>query len=109
MELLFNCSTDYTVPQCTIALLPIVAPKVRLRTFGDFAADWLEAERYPRIDSIEAHIEASRRIRIRDDIATRLSRACAHLPEDEFLRLVDEMTELQIKGERRVYREFLPE
>jgi hypothetical protein len=87
----------------------MVAPKVRLRTVGDLAADWLEAERHPRIDSIEAHIEEIRRSRIRDDIAKRLSRACSHLPEGEFLRLVEEMTDRQIKGERRVYREFLPE
>jgi hypothetical protein len=82
---------------------------VRLRTFYDFPADWLEAERYPRIDSIEAQLEANRRTRVRDDIAKRLGKACSHLPEDEFLRLVEEMAERQLKGERRVYREFLPE
>ena len=69
----------------------------------------MEAERYPRIDSVDADLDENRRSRVRDDIATRLKRACSHLNEDEFLRLVDAMTERQLTGERRVLRDFLPE
>jgi hypothetical protein len=59
-----------------------------------------------RTDSLVAHMEEARRSRVRDDIARRLQRACSHLQEDEFRLLVEEMTDRQIKGERRVTREF---
>ena len=86
-----------------------MAPKVRLRTLSEFWVDWLEAERYQRVDSIDSQIEEDRRSRVRDDIAARIKRACCHLGEEEFLSLVDEMTERQLNGERRVLRDFLPE
>jgi hypothetical protein len=43
-----------------------------------------------------------RRARIRDDIAQRIKNACAHLSDDEFRQLVGQMTDRQLKGERRV-------
>lgn len=71
--------------------------------------DWLEAERHERTRTLELHMEQTRRNRIRDDISHRIQRACAHLAEDEFRQLVEEMVDRQIKGERRVIRDFLLE
>lgn len=58
---------------------------------------------------MDAHLEESRRARVRTDISKRLQRACAHLAEHDFRQLVDDMTERQIKGEQRVVRDFLSE
>ena len=49
------------------------------------------------------------RDRIRDDIERRVRRVCSHLTEDEFGGLVEEMTDRQIRGERRAARDFLLE
>lgn len=54
-------------------------------------------------------MEQTRRDRVRDDISRRLKRACAHLTEEQFRELVEQMTDRQIKSERRVIRDFLPE
>jgi hypothetical protein len=97
------------VLQRTIARQIPVAPNVRLRTVYFRRVVFLEAERHVRVDSLEAHMEGARRNRIRDDIARRLRRACSHLGDDDFGRLVDEMVDRQIKGERRVTRDFLLE
>jgi hypothetical protein len=69
----------------------------------------LEAERQAHVDSLESHLEEARRNRIREDIARRLRRACGYLADDDFRRLVEEMVERQLKGERRVTRDFLLE
>jgi hypothetical protein len=61
------------------------------------------------MDISVAALEAARRASIRADIAKRVKRACTHLSDEEFSRLVDEMTERQLKGERRINREFLLE
>jgi hypothetical protein len=58
---------------------------------------------------MDAHMEETRRIRVRSDISKRLQRACSHLAEDDFRQLVDDMTDRQIKGERRAVRNFLSE
>jgi hypothetical protein len=41
---------------------------------------------------------------VRRDLERRLRRVCADYPEGEFLRLVEEMTERQLSGERRANR-----
>lgn len=56
-----------------------------------------------------AQLEAARRASVRADIARRVKRACTHLSDAEFSQLVDEMTDRQLKGERRINREFLLE
>jgi hypothetical protein len=86
-----------------------VAPNVRLRTLHCFQADLLEFERHEKAHALESHIEQSRRDRIREDISHRLERACSHLATDDFRQLVEEMVDRQIKGERRVIRDFLLE
>lgn len=67
------------------------------------------ADRDSQEDVSVAALEAARRASIRADIAKRVKRACTHLSDEEFSRLVDEMTERQLKGERRINREFLAE
>jgi hypothetical protein len=67
------------------------------------------ADREARADVTIAQLEAARRASVRADIARRVKRACTHLSEEEFSRLVDEMTDRQLKGERRINREFLLE
>jgi len=67
------------------------------------------AEREARVDITVAELEAARRASVRADIAKRVKRACTHLAEADFQRLVDEMTDRQLKGERRINREFLLE
>jgi hypothetical protein len=71
--------------------------------------DLLELEKHDRARSMESHIEQDRRNRIRADISHRLERACSHLAPDDFRQLVEEMVDRQIKGERRVIRDFLLE
>ena len=67
------------------------------------------AEREARVEISVAQLEAARRASVRADIARRVKRACTHLSEAEFSKLVDEMTDRQLKGERRINREFLLE
>jgi hypothetical protein len=69
----------------------------------------LEAKREQRVSLTVAEMEAARRATVRADIARRIKRACTHLADDEFTRLVDEMTDRQLRGERRVNRDFLLE
>jgi hypothetical protein len=52
-------------------------------------------------------VEPNRREKIRADIARRTKRACSHLGEDDFRRLVDDMTDRQIKGELRANQNWL--
>jgi hypothetical protein len=65
------------------------------------------AERESRVEFNGASIEPTRREKIRADIARRTRRACAHLGEDDFRRLVDDMTDRQIKGELRANQNWL--
>ena len=76
-----------------------------------FTASWriVEIQRQLRVDSVDGSQDQTRRDRIRDDIARRVRRACAHLTESEFGKLVEQMTDRQIKGERRAARDFLLE
>jgi hypothetical protein len=67
------------------------------------------AKREARAEVTVAELEAARRESVRADIAKRIRRACTHLSDEEFSRLVDEMTDRQLKGERRINREFLLE
>jgi hypothetical protein len=67
------------------------------------------AKRETRVNVTVAELEAARRASVRADIAKRIRRACTHLSDEEFSRLVDEMTDRQLKGERRINREFLLE
>lgn len=39
---------------------------------------------------------------IRDDIAKRIRCVCGHLSEEDFAALVDSMTRVQLRGERRL-------
>ena len=69
----------------------------------------LEPEREQRVSLTVAEMEAARKAGVRADISRRIKRACTHLTDDEFTRLVDEMTDRQLRGERRINREFLLE
>jgi hypothetical protein len=69
----------------------------------------LGAERGARVDVTVADPEAARRASVRADITKRVRRVCTHLADEDFSRLVDEMTDRQLKGERRINREFLLE
>ena len=40
--------------------------------------------------------------RVRDDIAKRLRHICANLTDDEFSALIEQMTKVQLRGERRL-------
>jgi hypothetical protein len=78
--------------------------------YGFFARGvGLEAKREQNSNGTVAELEAARRAGILADISKRIRRACTHLSEEEFTRLVDEMTDRQLKGERRINREFLLE
>jgi hypothetical protein len=69
----------------------------------------VEAKREQRVSLTVADMEAARRAGVRADISRRIKRSCTHLADDEFTRLVDEMTDRQLRGERRINQEFLPE
>ena len=86
-----------------------VASIVRSRTFFRTSGGLLETESNFERDSMHGHMDAARRDRVREDISRRIKRACSHLGEDEFQRLVEEMTEEQVRGERRVSRDYLLE
>jgi len=62
-----------------------------------------ERERLPFKD-YEA--EAARRERVRDDIARRIQRACAHLSDGEFRQLTEVMADRQLNAERRAAQNF---
>ena len=82
----------------------------RASTYNFFARGaMLGAEREARVDLTIAELEAARRASVRADIAKRVKGACTHLSDEEFSRLVDEMTDRQLKGERRINLEFLLE
>jgi hypothetical protein len=66
----------------------------------------LDKQRQSRGYTAEANQEQIGRDRIRLDIARRLRHACSHLGEEEFRLLVDEMTDQQLKGERRLNRNW---
>ena len=85
-----------------------VGPNCATPYFLSFLGGFLfEGQRHPRGDSADAGQEQTRRDRIRGDIAHRIRRACSHLDDDEFRGLVDEMTDRQLKGERRANRDWL--
>ena len=41
--------------------------------------------------------------RIRDDIAKRLRPICSNLTDEEFCALIEQMTNVQLRGERRAH------
>jgi PHD/YefM family antitoxin component YafN of YafNO toxin-antitoxin module len=50
--------------------------------------------------SLEDDVYYARREVIRNDITRRLRKACAHLSDEDFKRLVERMTEQKLRGER---------
>jgi hypothetical protein len=48
--------------------------------------------------------DSARKRTIREDIARRIRRVCGHLTEKDFQLLVDQMTERQMRAERRANR-----
>ena len=66
----------------------------------------LGAEREQDRRTADPGLDAGHRAGVRDDIAKRIGRTCTHLSDDDFSRLVDEMTDRQLTGERRLNREF---
>jgi len=69
----------------------------------------LGAERERHVGVADPALDAVRNAGVRDDIARRIRKACTHLSENEFGQLVDEMADRQLRGERRISREFWPE
>lgn len=61
----------------------------------------MDVEEFFRGDPPHNSLQSNRKAKIRDDIAQRLRRVCSDLPETEFQGLVDEITDRQLKGERR--------
>lgn len=55
----------------------------------------------PRVTDIFEQADNVRHERIRKDIATRLRKACSHLPDDDFAALVETMVMHQLKSEGR--------
>ena len=68
----------------------------------------MEGQRHPS-DFADTSQEQTRRDRIHSDISRRIRHACSHLDEDEFVRLVDEMTDRQLKCERLANRDWMVE
>jgi len=64
------------------------------------------AEREHRFGFEDAESDLHRRAEIRNDISERLRKACAHLSDEEFRALVEQMTERQLEGERRGRSDF---
>ena len=50
--------------------------------------------------------DVTRRDPIRQDIARRIGRVCAHLTEEEFRRLTEEMADRQLRSERRANQNY---
>lgn len=69
----------------------------------------MPAERERNLEPGNHWAEVTKRDKVRADIAKRIRRACAHLSEDEFGNLVDSMTDRQLRGERRLNRDFWKE
>ena len=69
----------------------------------------LGAERERHVGVADPALDAVRNAGVRDDIARRIRKTCTHLSDTEFSQLVDEMADRQLRGERRVCREFWPE
>ena len=67
----------------------------------------LGAERGARVDSTDANGGPARWAKVHEDIARRTKQACSHLGEDEFRRLVDDMTDRQIRGELRANQNWI--
>ena len=58
------------------------------------------------VDVADPGLDDLRRAGIRDGIARRIRTACGHFSDEEFSRLVEEMTDRQLIGERRINRAF---
>jgi hypothetical protein len=69
----------------------------------------VEADSERISESAKDWVGIARRDDVRADIAKRIKRACADLPAGEFGELVDEMTDRQLRGERRFNWDFLQE
>jgi hypothetical protein len=67
----------------------------------------LGAEKEARVDFTDANGGLARWEKVREDIARRTKRACSHLGDDEFRRLVDDMTDRQIRGELRANQNWI--
>src|SRR5258705_7019719 len=67
----------------------------------------LGAEKEARVEFIDANGGPARWEKVREDIARRTKRACSHLGDDEFRRLVDDMTDRQIRGELRANQNWI--
>jgi len=55
----------------------------------------------PKSSAVLKQEDKARIETIRSDIAGRLQKSCRHLPQEEFVALVDKMTSVQIGGEAR--------
>ena len=58
-----------------------------------------------RLDSSPTPGESALNVRadkIRNDIATRLRPVCRNLSDEEFSALIEQMTQVQLRGERRI-------
>ena len=67
----------------------------------------LGAESEARVEFADTNGGPARWERVREDIARRTKRACSHLGEDEFRRLVDDMADRQIRGELRANQNWI--
>jgi len=61
----------------------------------------MQLGKYDRSASNDDALLHTRRDVIRDDIAKRIRNVCSHLSDAEFKKLVNEMAEQKLKGERR--------
>jgi hypothetical protein len=61
---------------------------------------FMDSDSNSRYESMAGEVPSSRKEAIRADIARRLRKICAHLPDEEFKQLVDKMAERQLKAER---------
>lgn len=61
----------------------------------------MDLEDYFRSDSSSPY-NAQRKATIREEIAQRLRRVCPQMSETEFQRMVDDMADKQLNGERRL-------
>ncbi len=62
---------------------------------------FVDLEDYFRSDSGSSY-NSQRKATIREAIAQRLRRVCPHMSETEFQRMVDDMADKQLRGERRL-------
>ncbi len=61
----------------------------------------MQLGKYDRSASNDDAMLHTRRDVIRNDIAKRIRNVCSHLSDTEFRKLVNEMAEQKLKGERR--------